>query len=86
MNIAQEDIDNAMEQEDMKACCKSVKVSMKHNTAAEKKAFKFGVSSALGGVDELVDQLAITYGIYRYDDDDVKLLTKNMEKKLQEVE
>jgi hypothetical protein len=86
MNIAQEDIDEVMKQEDMKSCCDRVKQSMKHNNLKEKKAFKFGVSAALGGVDELVEQLGNMYGQYRYDDDDVRLLTRNIEKKLQEVE
>lgn len=85
-NIAQEDIDVVLQHEDMKACCEAVKRSNKNYTAKERKAFKFGVSAALGGVDELVDQLVSEYDQFRYEDDDIKLITKNIEKKLQEVE
>jgi hypothetical protein len=85
-NLTQKDIDVVMQNEDMKACCDRVKQSMKHTTEREKKSFKFGVSAALGGVDEIVDQLASEYGQFRFEDDDVKLITRNIEKKLQEVE
>lgn len=84
-NIAQEDIDTVMQNEDMKACCEAVKRSNKHYNPKEKAAFKFGVSSALGGVDEIVDQLASEYGQFRFEDDDIRLITRNVEKKLQEA-
>ena len=85
MKIAQVDIDVVLEHEDMKACCEAVKRSNKNYNPNEKKAFDFGVSAALGGVDELVDQLVMEYSQFSFDDDDIKLITKNVEKKLREV-
>ena len=85
MKIAQEDIDEALGQEDMKACCEAVKRSNKNYNPNEMAAFRFGVTSATGGIDELVDQLGVLYGNYEFDDDDVKLLARNIGRKLLEV-
>jgi hypothetical protein len=81
MKVAQEDIDKVVSQEDVKSILDGP-VKHQYPTAKERQAFKFGVTSATGAIDEMVDQLAILYGMYNFDDDDVKLLTRTADKKL----
>lgn len=83
--FTKEDIEEVMSQEGVKACCEAVKKSNKNYSPKEMSAFRFGVASTAGGIDEIVNQFGIVFDEYEFEDDDVKLITAAVEKKLMEV-